>query len=217
MKVGTDGVILGAWVTIEPEELHALDIGCGTALIALMLAQRSTATIDAVEIDQNSAEQAAENIKNSKWCKQINIHNIDINNFNQKIKYTTIVCNPPFFNDSLPSPDKGRTTARHTVSLSYANLIKVVKNLLDANGRFSLILPTNESRHFEELASGLLYPYRRCEVRGKVGAPIKRIMSEYRLTPTTQVEVSEISIREAIGNDFTQEYRDITADFYLKF
>ncbi len=219
MKVGTDGVLLGAWCDIREEDKHSLDIGCGTALIALMMAQRSSlTTIDAVEIDSGSAEQATENISASKWSQRVNIHNIDILNFKSSFKYDSIVCNPPFFNDSLLSPDKGRTTARHTVSLSFEDLIKVAVELLAPTGSFSLILPTTESESFENLTRGHLHLWRKCLINSRIGdREPKRIMSEYRLTEPNEMELSELSIREAAGNSYSQEYKNFTSEFYLKF
>ncbi|MFR9504175.1 MAG: methyltransferase [Rikenellaceae bacterium] len=217
MKVGTDGVLLGAWARIKPTDEHILDIGCGTGLIALMMAQRSDATVDAVEIDLNSAEQARENITLSPWSNRINIHNVNIVNFNQNFKYDLIVSNPPFFSDSLLPPNKGRTTARHTVSLTFQELIHSVIRLLADNGRFVIILPTNESKEFERLSKGLLFTSRRYLISSSVGSDCKRVITEYKLKESTTFKDENLAIREASSDEYTQEYKSLTADFYLKF
>ncbi len=233
MKVGTDGVLLGAWVDLNSTDYRSLDIGSGTGLIALMLAQRlqekqsksqnentkpnDSYIIDAVEIDKDSAEQATENTEASPWSKNVNLHNVSIADFKSSFKYDMIVSNPPFFSDSLLCPDKSRSAARHTVSLTFDDLITVVVRLLQPTGRFSLILPTTESEKFEMAASGQLYLSRRCNIKSRVDGDIKRVMSEYRMKKTDNVIYEELSIREANSNEYTQEYKDLTSKFYLKF
>ncbi len=217
MKVGTDGVLIGAWTTVENSDRRLLDIGSGTGLIALMLAQRSDAVVDAVEIDSDSAAQAAENIAMSPWSQRVNIHNVDITNFNQSNRYDLIVSNPPFFSNSLLPPDKSRTTARHTTSLTFESLIASIERLLSPSGHFALILPTNESEEFEKLSKGHLYLWRKCLVKSRVESDCKRVMYEYRLWQADNIEQTELAIREAHSNEYTTEYRNLTADFYLKF
>lgn len=219
MKVGTDGVLVGAWINVYQSDKRLLDIGAGTGVIALMLAQRTAedAMIDAVEIDLDSASQATENILNSPWAQNVEIHTIDIVNFNKSFKYDVIISNPPFFNNSLLCPNKGRSTARHTVSLSFRDLIESVVRLLSPEGRFSIILPTSESNQFEKQCNGYLHLWRRCHVKSRAGGDDKRIMSEYRATPALSVVHEELAIREANSNEYTQGYKDLTADFYLKF
>lgn len=217
MKVGTDGVLIGAWASVLDTDSCALDIGCGTGLIALMLAQRSHAMIDAVDIDADSATQAMENTNQSSWSERINIKNINIVDLNQNNIYDLIVSNPPFFSDSLLPPDKGRTIARHTTTLTFIDLVDSVHRLLSPTGRFSLILPPQESASFEKVAQGKLYLSRRCNVSSRVGSEVKRVMSEYRLTKSAEPDLEKLSIREAGSDDYTAEYKTLTADFYLKF
>ncbi len=219
MKVGTDGVLIGAWARVENSDQYLFDIGSGTGLIALMLAQRSvpSAIVDAVEIDKDSFEQAIENINTSPWSQRVNIQNVDISNFDNNFKYDCIVSNPPFFCDSLLPPDQGRTTARHAVSLTFKELVSCVERLLAPDGRFSLILPTQESEAFERAAKGHLYLWRRCFVSSRVSTDTKRVMSEYRLTPTHSIECNSLAIREDVGNEYTQDYKNLTTNFYLKF
>lgn len=229
MKVGTDGVLLGAWVAVGGDERRILDIGTGTGLIALMMAQRvedDGVAIDAVEVDAASAEQARENIARSQWSRQINVHNVDIQSFESAVTYDLIVTNPPYFVDSLQSPDRGRTTARHTQELTFAELVAAVVRLLSGAGRLAIILPAVESRLFDREVEicGKLRLIRRCEVLGKTSAPIKRVMSEYERVEEAETEAvagelksETLAIRGSGQSDFTEEYREITRDFYLKF
>ncbi|MFR9534023.1 MAG: methyltransferase [Rikenellaceae bacterium] len=218
MKVGTDGVLLGAWVNILKEDRKLLDIGTGTGLIALMMAQRAAgARIDAVEIDRDSAEQAAANIAKSSWFKHVELHNISICDFDNNFKYDLIVSNPPFFSDSLLPPQQSRSAARHTVSLTFKDLIDSVVRLLELTGRFALILPPIESNKFEMESKGRLHLSRRCEVKSRECGECKRVMSEYMLKICENIEETELSIREFNSNEYTREYKALTANFYLKF
>ncbi|MFI3270013.1 MAG: methyltransferase [Rikenellaceae bacterium] len=223
MKVGTDGVLLGAWVSLSGDERRILDIGTGTGLIAIMIAQRTdneSVHVDAVEIDKSSAEQATENVSRSDWAEQIEVHRVDIQSFTPSEKYDLIVTNPPYFVGSLLSPDKCRTTARHTEELTFKELVKSSVRLLNRKGRLALILPTTETQLFDKEAIGELQLVRRCMVFGKAGAAAKRVMSEYRLSDEVeeQPQISEqLTIRGGDPFDFTDEYKKITSDFYLKF
>lgn len=182
MKVGTDGVLLGAWAPIDPTASRLLDIGTGTGLIALMLAQRfskqsqdpkycppvlegraqraegvintlnSHLNIDAIDIDQPSIEQATENIKNSPFAKYITTHQTSLQDYTTQEKYDAIVCNPPYFVASLKCPDAARTQARHTDSLSFNDLLLHSSRLLNDGGSLSVVLPVNEGNQLIELA-----------------------------------------------------------------
>lgn len=219
MKVGTDGVLLGAWVAISGEEERILDIGTGTALIALMMAQRnSTAEIDGVEIDRQSAEQAVENVARSEWRERVSIHHTDIQSYEPDESYDLIITNPPYFVDSLLSPNSARSVARHTTDLSFRELALSAQRLLKANGRIALILPTAESQLFDAEALGRLSLLRRCEVFSREGAPVKRVMSEYTLPRFDRaITREELTIESGEPPQFTAEYKKLTRDFYLKF
>ncbi len=222
MKVGTDGVLLGAWVEVRGDESRVLDIGTGTGLIALMLVQRidnSQVTIDAVEIDEASAEQARGNISRSPWAEQIELHHTDVQSFSPAERYDLIVTNPPYFVDSLRSPDRGRTTARHTTELSFADLINSAQRLLNPSGRLALILPVVESQRFEQEAFGLLKLVRRCEVFGREGLAAKRHLSEYVLSSSAESlqPLESLTIEGNARHQYTEQYRELTRDFYLKF
>ncbi len=219
MKVGTDGVLLGAWVTITDDEHNILDIGTGTGVIALMMAQRSTAMIDAVEIDLDSATQAAENVEASKWSERVTIHHSQIQHFSPSTKYELIVTNPPYFVDSLLSPNAGRTTARHTTDLSFAEIVESATHLLAPNGRLAIILPPQEALRFEQEATPHLRAARRCEVYSReVATSAKRIMCEYIATTNLHpIKHEKITIESGQPPQYSAEYRELTRDFYLKF
>src|SRR6187551_2766436 len=145
MKVGTDAVLLGAWTNVNDVN-RILDIGAGSGVIALMLAQRSgnLVHIDAVEIEKEDAMQARENIQRSPWPECISVHEIPIQKFSPEIKYDLIVSNPPYFNNSFQPPDKKRLHTRHTISLDFTELLSSVARLLQPGGRFNVILPFTE-------------------------------------------------------------------------
>lgn len=215
MKVGTDGVLLGAWVSLSGDERRILDVGTGTGVIALMLAQRSEAVVDGVEIDVASAEQARENVDASPWSDRVTIYNSDIQSYSGE-RCDLIVSNPPYFVDSQLSPSAQRTTARHTTDLSFRELSEAVERLLTHDGRFALILPVVEMQIFERELSDRLFLVRCCEVHSVAGAPVKRIMCEF--SPTYAVPINEtLTIEEGEHLQYTDEYRALTRDFYLKF
>ncbi len=218
MKVGTDGVLLGAWARVLGSEQNILDIGTGTGLIALMMAQRSVAqNIVAVEIDEQSARQAAENMRGSQWSSRLSLVESAIQDYQSPQRFDLILSNPPYFIDSLLSKGESRTKARHTTELSFEDLAESIVRLLAPQGRFAVILPTAESQRFDAIIEGTLHLVRRCSVEGKIGGNVKRIMSEYSLTLATPTIEEKIAIRDTPPSDYTPEYRALTADFYLKF
>ncbi|GHT41702.1 hypothetical protein AGMMS49965_11910 [Bacteroidia bacterium] len=230
MKVGTDGVLLGAWTEpITNYELRitgvqrVLDVGCGSGVIALMLAQKmQKAEIDAIDIDENAYKQTVINFKNSPFKAKPDAIHGDFRTFAPAQKYNLIVSNPPYFVDSLPSPNAERTTARHANTLSYSDLIQHSAELLVDNGRIALILPFEAFDSIQSLAeaNGLTLT-RKTVVRPKTGAPPKRILLEYtNLSPSTPhpapVAADELTI-EKVPNVFSDEYVALTKDFYLNF
>ncbi len=220
MKVGTDGVLLGAWVGIRGSERNILDIGTGSGVIALMMAQRNSgAMVDAVEIEAESAQQASENFEASDWSDRLVVHHVDIQGFNSDLKYDLIVTNPPYFVESLLSPDAGRTTARHTTQLSFSELIEAVIKRLKPDGRFAMILPVEESQMFDREAEGRLHLTRRCAVYGREDLAAKRYLSEYVSCCKSVDKIVEerLVIEGASRGEYTAEYRELTREFYLKF
>ena len=234
MKVGTDGVLLGAWcplpLTATPSPLHpthdndtpytVLDIGTGSGLIALMLAQRllptiPRLTIDAIDMDADAVSQAQYNFEQSPWAKHLHAHQTSLQDWQSQTKYDLIVSNPPYFQASLKNPDNQRATARHTDTLSYRELIVNSARLLHTNGTLALVLPIESKDEILALAQeNGLYPTHTTHVHSKPGKPAKRLLialSAQRLiasSPTTFYIESENAPR-------SEEYKRLTETFYL--
>lgn len=216
MKVGIDGVLLGTWANTENAN-SILDIGTGTALIALMLAQRSSAVIDAIDIDKDAIIQATENIQNSKWSNRIKPHLASLQQFSQSTqnKYDLIVSNPPYFVNSLKTPVQNRTTARHTDSLSHEELIVSSKPLLNENGRLCIILPVNEAIQCIDFAQSQgLYCSKKVIVFPKPDSEPKRLLVEFQTTES-ETKISELTI-EIERHKYSIEFSTLAKDFYLK-
>ncbi len=217
MKVGTDSVLLGAWVNAENCE-RILDIGTGSGIIAIMMAQKYEATIDAVEIDKSAYMQAIENIQNCPWQNRIKLFQQSLQDYckNAEIKYDHIVCNPPFFVNSLKAQDKQRNTARHNDTLPQKDLIECSLKLLKSEGKLSLIMPYNEGSQWiaEAIKYGLF-----CNVKTNVKpmshSPIKRILMEFSQIPLPCKE--DTLIIKSGDQSFSEKYVNLTKDFYLNF
>jgi tRNA1Val (adenine37-N6)-methyltransferase len=216
MKVGTDGVLLGAWARVGSSH-RILDIGTGSGVIALMLAQRTEhdAMIDAVEIDSDDAAQATENVVTSPWPQKIIVHNKAVQEFIPPYKYDLIISNPPYFNNSQKPPAERRTQTRHTTTLSFEMLLKAVDILLSEHGKFNVILPYQEGLEFLHLASvANLYCTRKYSFRTRAEKPIERWLLEFSRENIIQ-ELGEI----LLYNDnltWSHDYSKLTSDFYLK-
>lgn len=193
MKVGTDGVLLGAWAGVRPSDRRILDIGTGTGLIAVMLAQRTTeARITGVDIDD--VAEARENGDASPWGDRLQFVQQPIQQFRPAERYDLIVSNPPFYVDSLTSPDRGRTTARHTVHLAYGELLEAVVRLLAPGGRFAVVLPAPEGERFRRLAAANLRLQRLTTVRTTPRRPVKRVLMEFSLISAPATDVPGIPV-----------------------
>ena len=216
-KVGTDGVLLGAWADTDGVNT-VLDIGTGTGLLALMLAQRTKAKIMAIEIDRASYQQASENIKNSPWTDRINVQHCSIQDFSSEGKFDLIITNPPFFQDSLRPEEEGRSKSRHNTMLSLDELAGSAIRHMHGESKFSLVLPVEESSDFEHIASGVgLFLHRILHIRPTPAHPVKRHLMEYRLYPTKKVHSEELIVEKGERHDYTPEYRNLTKEFYLKY
>lgn len=217
MKVGTDGTLLGAWAEV-PAEGRILDIGTGTGLIAIMAAQRtSSARITAIDIDSACIEQARENVATTEWHERIEVTHSSLQEFASAESFDVIISNPPYFVDSLLSPDASRTTARHTETLSFTDLVHGVERLLAPEGRFALILPPAEMAQFLTVARGRLYIQRRCEVWTTPRSGVRRIMAELSFTPNASPKSEKLIIEDNGPQGYSEEYKRLTRDFYLKF
>ena len=215
MKVGTDGVLLGAWTDLSHSR-RILDIGTGTGLIALMLAQRCMdARITAIDLDSAAVEQAQENIQASPWKDRIEALQQDICTYPPNGTFDTIVSNPPYFIDSLKCPDGQRSTARHTDTLDADRLIGKVSELLTSDGRFSIILPAEQTEDLIRVAGEKgLHPSRQTWVITRPGLSPKRILMEFRKIPVT-LQPDELVI-ELERHVYSEEYIALTQEFYLK-
>lgn len=217
MKVGTDGVLLGAWVSLEGNEKNILDVGTGTGVIALMLAQRSSsALITAVDIDEPSVEEAAGNFADSPWSGRLKAVNGDFRLFENDRLYDLIVSNPPYFTNSLKAPQQRRNMARHNDNLSHSDLIKGAARMLEEGGRLAVVLPSDEGDLFAGTAfeSGLFLK-RICRVRTKSGSLPKRCLMEFSAEKKEPLVEEELIMQS--GAEFTRDYVSLTRDFYLAF
>lgn len=218
MKVGTDGVLLGAWVRLRDSDLSLLDVGTGTGVIALMLAQRSVSVgsrISAVDIDPLSVEEAGMNFRNSSWRERLEARYLDFRTM-EGGRFDLIVSNPPYFINSLKAPEQRRSTARHTDSLSYAELVGSAVRNLAPGGRLAVILPVQESDSFigEAIRRGLTIT-RKTFVRTTESHPPKRILMEVSSGECSVEAETVLTIQDSAG--FTASYKELTRDFYLKF
>jgi len=218
MKIGTDGVLLGAWATINHNPFSVLDIGTGTGILPLMLAQRSHAeTIEALEIDDAAFEQAAENFENSPWADRLFCYHAGFNEFVEEIddKYDLIISNPPFYSENYKTENPQRDLARFTDALPFEHLLYGTAKLLGNNGKASFIIPFSEEINFISLAEKMnLYPNRITRVKGTNTSDIKRSLLEFSFTKTA-IDSSELTI-ETSRHQYTEEYINLTKDFYLK-
>lgn len=219
MRVSTDAVLLGAWV-IPNGSTRILDIGTGTGVIALMLAQKSNASILAVDIDKESTEQARLNVAESPFRDMVTVVHTSFQELvkSSDQKFNLIVTNPPYFIDSLKSLNDTRTTARHTDSLSFEDLLNGVKKLLHEKGKFCLILPKNEATLFRQMAESKgLYLSKLLRVRTRAEKDSeKRHLMQFEFKESEFSE-STLVIEKDSHRNYTDEYKDLTRDYYLNF
>ena len=219
MKIGTDGVLLGAWTPIKHNPFSILDIGTGTGVIALMLAQRSNAEqIDALEIDEQAYEQATDNFEKSPWSDRLFCFHAGLDEFVEEPEdeYDLIVSNPPFYTDDYKSGTEKRDLARFAEALPFGDLIEAADLLLSENGIFSVIIPFKEEETFLALAKEYeLYPMKITHVKGTTTTEIKRSLLAFSRNNKTDYPIDELII-ETARHIYTAEYIELTKDFYLK-
>lgn len=214
MKVGTDGVLLGAWVNVGKAK-RILDVGTGTGLIALMLAQRCDAEIVGVEIDASAAIQAAENVSKSPWSSQISITHSNYNDFHFDELFDLIVSNPPYFELSVKSQDEKRNLARHTDSLSFHQLISKSSQLLSPNGMLSIIVPFSCLSNIKQIGIDCgLYVTTELVVYPRKDLHPKRVILTFEFVER-KCNVESLIIEKA-RHIYADDYIDITKDYYLK-
>ena len=222
MKIGTDGVLLGAWSDVRACE-RILDIGAGSGLIATMLAQRAPAAtaIHGVEIDPLAARQAEENVRQSPYADRLSIFEQSIQDFadHKSFDYDLIVSNPPFFTGGTLSANHDRNAVRHTVKLAHGDLLRAVQELLSEEGKFSVILPYLEGLRFSERAEHYkLFNTRVTEVRPLADRPVERLLMEFRKRrPAQPPQPEKLVLRTGKPDEYTEAFRTLTRDFYLGF
>jgi tRNA1Val (adenine37-N6)-methyltransferase len=221
MKVCTDACILGAWTAemIEQTELHPgniLDIGCGTGLLSLMLAQKTSAAISAIEIDANAAAQAKENISQSPWKEQITLFNLPIQRFTNPHKYDLIICNPPFFEDDLKSPDETKNNSKHDTALKLDELVFYMKQHMNKNGSAVILLPFHRTDYFSSLLrTNNLFIKESLFLKQSPGHSYFRsiiLLSNENVQP---IESNELTIHDE-HREYTKEFKKLLKDYYLK-
>lgn len=230
MKVGTDGVLLGAWTPLINNPYNILDIGAGTGLISLMLAQRSYAEqIDAIEIEENAYEECVDNFENSPWADRLFCYHAGLDEFVEELQeideetnefemveqYDIIVSNPPFYSEDYKTPDEARDLARFVDALPFEDLIEAAYLLLSENGIFSVIIPYSSEENFIVLAKqSLLFPLKITRVKGTPTSEIKRSLLAF--TRIEQTPIIDELVIETTRHQYTPEYIELTKEFYLK-
>lgn len=218
MKVGTDAVLLGAWTPIVESTNTILDIGAGTGIISLMLAQRSHAeSIDAIEIDDDAYEQCVDNFEQSAWSDRLFCYHASLLEFTEEIdeKYDLIVSNPPFYSAEYKSENIQRDLARFSDALPFDHLLHSVSKLLSKHGMFSVIIPYNQEEIFVGIASKVnLFPHNILHVKGNPSSEIKRSLMVFSFSKK-YLKIEELII-ETSRHEYTLDYINLTKDFYLK-
>jgi tRNA1Val (adenine37-N6)-methyltransferase len=218
MKIGTDGVLLGAWTSIDHTPFNVLDIGAGTGILSLMIAQRSNAEqIEAIEIDDDAFEQCAENFENSPWSDRLFCFHASLLEYMEAVdeKFDLIICNPPFYSEDYKTTDQSRDLARFSDAMPLEHIIFAVIHFLSDTGKFAIVIPYKEEENYIEEASLIgLFPNRILRVRGNETSDLKRSLIEfsYSESPT---KVSELII-ETERHQYTEDYINLTKDYYLK-
>ena len=217
MKIGTDGVLLGAWVDVADDEC-ILDVGTGTGLVAIMCAQRNaTARVHGIDIVENAVIEAQRNMMRTAWHERLSAEYCDLRNYNPDVRYDHIVSNPPFFLTALQSPDAARAMARHADTLPYTDLVSAAERLLNPRGRLSVVLPTECAATFRRVAFERLWLSHITDVVTREGEAPKRTLMEFRLSDKPLMPRADMLTIQAKDGSYTSEYRHLTEEFYLNF
>lgn len=219
MKVGTDGVLLGAWARLPEGALNILDIGTGTGVIALVLAQRfSQSNVLGIDIDVGAVAQAEENFRNSPFSSRLRVKCVDFQKFESSQQFDFIVSNPPFFTNGILPKNEQRKLARHTTDFSFEGLFDKVRKLLSPSGIFSMIIPKSEQEKLVQIAMQYgLYVREVCVVYPNSERPAKRVLLAFSCEQNQSVIVSDITIETEQRHHYTGAYKSLLKDFYLAF
>ncbi len=216
MKIGTDGVLLGSFASTYTAK-NVLDIGTGCGLVALMVAQKTRTEVHAIDIDQAALEQASENFSNSPWPELFKFFKSSLQKFSppdNKV-YDLIVCNPPFFEDSMKSGNKSRSLARHNDTLKPEELFFYARNLLSEMGVIITIYPfTNKEQNEIKALNVDLYPVRNLIIKPTIDRGPSRLISVYSKNPVKKIKTEVLSIENKKRHEFTPEYKALTKDFH---
>ena len=219
MKIGTDAVLLGAWCPIDNNPFSVLDIGAGTGILSLMLAQRSHAEqIDALEIDEDAYEQCVENFEASPWSDRLFCFHAGLDEFidEPEDEYDIIISNPPFYSENFKTDDSQRDLARFQDAMPFEELIEATNLLLSENGIFAVIIPFKEEERFIDLCAEVeLFPVKVTRVKGSHTTPIVRSLLAFKRYELSVLTADELVI-EINRHEYTDDYINLTKDFYLK-
>ena len=219
MKIGTDSVLLGAWCPIDNKPFSVLDIGAGTGILSLMLAQRTSAEqIDAIEIDENAYEQCVENFEASPWSDRLFCYHAGLDEFidEPEDEYDLIISNPPFYAENYKTDNDSRDLARFQDALPFEELVDAASLLLSENGIFAVIIPYKEEERFIDLCTEAeLFPVKVTHVKGSHSTPIVRSLLAFKRYELSVLEADELII-EISRHEYTEEYIELTKEFYLK-
>ncbi len=218
MKVGTDGVLLGSWTTCNSAE-SILDIGTGTGLLALMMAQKTNANIVGIEIDTEAFQQATDNVNRSKWHDRITIINQSFQDFyqNTEQKFDLIITNPPYFSNSQKSKSPSKTAARHNDLLPFTEIVNGVIKLTHAKSCFTIILPHQQKQHFIDIAMrSNLYCNYITYVKPTPYKTVKRVLMSFSKT-ISELQTDTLIIEMDSRFNYSEEYISLTKEYYLKF
>ena len=219
MKIGTDAVLLGAWCPIDNNPKSILDIGAGTGILALMLAQRTNADqIDALEIDEEAYEQCVENFEASAWADKLFCYHAGLDEFvdEPEDEYDLIISNPPFYSEDFKTENEQRDLARFQDAMPFEDLIEAADLLLSENGTFAVVIPYKEEERFIDLCAEYeLYPVKATRVKGSYKTPIIRSLLAFKRYELSVLTADELVV-EINRHEYTDDYINLTQEFYLK-
>ena len=219
MKIGTDAVLLGAWCPIDNNPKSILDIGAGTGILALMLAQRTNADqIDALEIDEEAYEQCVENFEASAWADKLFCYHAGLDEFvdEPEDEYDLIISNPPFYSEDFKTENEQRDLARFQDAMPFEDLIEAADLLLSENGLFAVVIPYKEEERFIDLCAEYeFYPVKATRVKGSHKTPIVRTLLAFKRFELSVLTADELVV-EINRHEYTDDYINLTQDFYLK-